>query len=56
MLFLYRYTLGVNIREEGELFRLKNNNNEKSSAYRRPMDKFRLEIRKRFIIIMGVKF
>lgn len=46
----------MNIKKEEELFKLKDNITLKSNGYTSIMNKFRLEIRKRFLIIKEVKF
>uniref|UniRef100_A0A452HYE6 Reverse transcriptase domain-containing protein n=1 Tax=Gopherus agassizii TaxID=38772 RepID=A0A452HYE6_9SAUR len=56
MLALYKYIRGINIREGEELFKLSTNVDTRTNGYKLDTRKFRLEIRRRFLTIRGVKF
>ncbi|CAM5110189.1 unnamed protein product [Natator depressus] len=53
---LYKYIRGINTREGEELFKLSTNVDTRTNGYKLATRKFRLEIRRRFLTIRGVKF
>ncbi|CAM4707266.1 unnamed protein product [Lepidochelys kempii] len=56
MIALYKYIRGINTGEGEELFKLSTNVDTKPNGYKLVIGKFRLEIRRRFLTIRGVKF
>ncbi|CAM5091879.1 unnamed protein product [Eretmochelys imbricata] len=56
MIALYNYIRGINTREGEELFKLSTNVDTRTNGYKLATRKFRLEIRRRFLTIRGVKF
>ncbi|CAM4513742.1 unnamed protein product [Caretta caretta] len=56
MIALYKYIRGINTREGEELFKLSTNVDTRTNGYKLATRKFRLEIRRRFLTIRGVKF
>ncbi|CAM4556029.1 unnamed protein product [Caretta caretta] len=56
MIALYKYIRGINTREGEELFKLSTNVDTRINGYKLSTRKFRLEIRRRFPTIRGVKF
>ncbi|CAM5112173.1 unnamed protein product [Natator depressus] len=56
MIALYKYIRGINTGEGEELFKLSTNVDTRTNGYKLATRKFRLEIRRRFLTIRGVKF
>ncbi|CAM5107583.1 unnamed protein product [Eretmochelys imbricata] len=56
MIALYKYIRGINTGEGEELFKLGTNVDTRTNGYKLATRKFRLEIRRRFLTIRGVKF
>ncbi|CAM5140517.1 unnamed protein product [Natator depressus] len=56
MIALYKYIRGINIGEGEELFKLSTSVDTRTNGYKLATRKFRLEIRRRFLTIRGVKF
>ncbi|CAM5164461.1 unnamed protein product [Natator depressus] len=56
MIALYKYIRGINTREGEEFFKLSTNVDTRTNGYKLVIGKFRLEVRRRFLTIRGVKF
>ncbi|CAM5120564.1 unnamed protein product [Natator depressus] len=56
MIALYKYIREINTGEGEELFKLSTNVDTRTNGYKLVIGKFRLEIRRRFLTIRGVKF
>ncbi|CAM4557273.1 unnamed protein product [Caretta caretta] len=56
MIALYKYIRGINTGEGEELFKLSTNVDTRTNGYKLATRKFRLDIRRRFLTIRGVKF
>uniref|UniRef100_A0A8C3F2F9 Reverse transcriptase domain-containing protein n=1 Tax=Chrysemys picta bellii TaxID=8478 RepID=A0A8C3F2F9_CHRPI len=56
MIALFKYIRGINTREGEELFQLSTNVDTRTNGYKLAVGKFRLEIRRRFLTIRGVKY
>uniref|UniRef100_K7F000 Reverse transcriptase domain-containing protein n=1 Tax=Pelodiscus sinensis TaxID=13735 RepID=K7F000_PELSI len=56
MIALLKYIRGINTREGEELFKFNTNVDTRTNGYKLASRKFRLEIRRRFLTIRGVKF
>ncbi|CAM5108569.1 unnamed protein product [Natator depressus] len=56
MIALYKYIRGINTGEGEELFKLSTKVDTRTNGYNLVIGKFRLDIRRRFLTIRGVKF